>query len=425
MKAPLFLVSGGLVLASFADYQPEPWNLEARRQFADQRFGIFIHWGLYANYAQGEWYLQQGGVEEAAYARMMHGFCPSKFDAKEWVRIVKGSGARYLTITSRHHDGFSLWPTKADDGYNIGLTPFKRDILGELAAACRRRGMHLGFYYSNPDWNHPNAYNPKSSHQTPPEPGDRPDMDAYVAFVKTQITELMSNYGEICCLFWDIPTKIERPELNALVRQLQPNILIDNRGWGEGGDYSTPEREAGKDADAAFEGRVEACDSVGAQSWGYRVNEDYHTVGYLTRAIDRYLSRGGNFLLNVGPKADGTLTEDAKRLLAEVGRWYRAVKDSYRDVTTVPKAVADKCCVVTRRGEMSYFHFCGGLDASGVDLMPIKEMPRSVRVLNTGAPLKFAVETLPRNWQKGPSLHVWDIPADALANECVILEVRD
>ena len=390
----------------------------------DRRLGMFVHWGVYSVDGYHEQQRWRQRLSRADYATRVKGFTAAKFRADELVDAAESAGAEYIVITTKHHDGFCLWDTKATD-FNVMKSPCGRDLIGELAAACRRRGMHLGFYYSNPDWNHPNAYNPKSSHQTPPEPGDRPDMDAYVAFVKTQITELMSNYGEICCLFWDIPTKIERPELNALVRQLQPNILIDNRGWGEGGDYSTPEREAGKDADAAFEGRVEACDSVGAQSWGYRVNEDYHTVGYLTRAIDRYLSRGGNFLLNVGPKADGTLTEDAKRLLAEVGRWYRAVKDSYRDVTTVPKAVADARCVVTRRGETSYFHFCGGLDASGVDLMPIKEMPCSVRVLNTGAPLKFAVETLPRNWQKGPSLHVWDIPVDALANECVILEVRD
>ena len=390
----------------------------------DRRLGMFVHWGVYSVDGYHEQQRMRQRLSRADYATRVEGFTAAKFRADELVDAAESAGAEYIVITTKHHDGFCLWDTKATD-FNVMKSPCGRDLVRELAAACRRRGMHLGFYYSNPDWNHPNAYNPKSSHQTPPEPGDRPDMDAYVAFVKTQITELMSNYGEICCLFWDIPTKIERPELNALVRRLQPNILIDNRGWGEGGDYSTPEREAGKDADAAFEGRVEACDSVGAQSWGYRVNEDYHTVGYLTRAIDRYLSRGGNFLLNVGPKADGTLTADAKRLLAEVGRWYRAVKDSYRGVTTVPKAVADARCVVTRRGETSYFHFCGGLDASGVDLMPIKEMPRSVRVLNTGAPLKFAVETLPRNWQKGPSLHVWDIPTDALANECVILEVKD
>ena len=131
-----------------ADYAPEAWNLEARQKFAEQRFGIFIHWGIYANYAQGEWYLENARLDEPAYARMADGFCPSKFDAKEWVKVFKGAGAKYVTITSRHHDGFSLWPTKVDDGYNIANTPFKRDILGELAEACQEAGLQLNFYYS-------------------------------------------------------------------------------------------------------------------------------------------------------------------------------------------------------------------------------------------------------------------------------------
>ena len=135
-----------------ADYAPEKWNLEARDKFAAQRFGIFIHWGLYANYAQGEWYQQNIGMDTETYGRMKDGFCPSKFDAKEWVRVFKDAGAKYVTITSRHHDGFSLWPTKVDDGFNIAETPFKRDILGELSKACDEAGLQLNFYYSQMDW---------------------------------------------------------------------------------------------------------------------------------------------------------------------------------------------------------------------------------------------------------------------------------
>ena len=144
MKKLMFIAAAGLALASFADYKPEAWNLEARQKFAAQRFGIFIHWGLYANYAQGEWYQQNIRMDTETYGRMMDGFCPSKFDAKEWVRTFKGAGAKYVTITSRHHDGFSLWPTKVDDGYNVSRTPFGRDILGELAEACRTSLLRRG-----------------------------------------------------------------------------------------------------------------------------------------------------------------------------------------------------------------------------------------------------------------------------------------
>ena len=152
LKQLLLVAASTVAFASQAEYSPEAWNLKAREEFASFKFGIFIHWGLYANYAQGEWYLHHSGLDEEAYSRMMYGFCPSKFDAKEWCRVFADAGAKYVTITSRHHDGFSLWPTKSDDGYNIANTPFKRDILGELAKACGEEGLQLNFYYSLMDW---------------------------------------------------------------------------------------------------------------------------------------------------------------------------------------------------------------------------------------------------------------------------------
>ena len=195
MKKGLFAVACAVALAGVsaaADYTPEPWNFEARQKFADQRFGVFIHWGLYANYAQGEWYLQQGKLDEKAYSRMMYGFCPSKFDAKEWVRVIKGAGAKYLTITSRHHDGFSLWPTKVDDGYNVALTPFKRDILGELATACKAEGLQLNFYYSLMDW-HRKDY-PAGGVAKVVLGDQKGDYKSYKKFMMDQITELIDSY---------------------------------------------------------------------------------------------------------------------------------------------------------------------------------------------------------------------------------------
>ena len=136
MKSGIIAAFAALsVAANAAEYKPEKWNLEAREKFAEQRYGVFIVWGIYANYAQGEWYLHSGKLDRDAYERMVYGFYPSKYDAREWARIVRRSGAKYITITARHHDGFALWPSKMDD-YNIGSTPFKRDIIGELAEAC-------------------------------------------------------------------------------------------------------------------------------------------------------------------------------------------------------------------------------------------------------------------------------------------------
>jgi alpha-L-fucosidase len=180
--------------SSVETYAPAEWNLQARKAFAEQRFGIFIHWGLYANYAQGEWYLETGKVNEADYSRMIDGFCPSKFDAAEWVRVFKRSGAKYLTVTSRHHDGFSLWPSKADDGYNIANTPFKRDILGELADACQKENIQLNFYYSLMDWHRPDYPMGRCRSARSTLVSTNENYTSYKKFMMAQITELIDSY---------------------------------------------------------------------------------------------------------------------------------------------------------------------------------------------------------------------------------------
>ena len=257
------------------------------------------------------------------------------------------------------------------------------------------------------------------------EPGDKPDMEAYIAYVKAQVTELLTKYGEIVCFFWDIPTHIARPEMDALVRRLQPGILINDRGWDNKAtcDYSTPERDYKWDVSCGR--NVEACDSVGVQSWGYRRDEDYHTHGYLTRRIDAFLATGANFLLNVGPKSDGTIPDVSRDIMADVGRWYRNVRDSYRDVEVVSGLVKGYDAIVTRRGDTLFVHFPKGLDATGVDLNPLAVQPERAVLLNTGATLKARVEILPKNALRATSgtLHVWEIPADALANECPVIRL--
>ena len=391
-------------------------------QMFDRRLGMFIHWGIYAVDGWHEQARMRKAMSREEYAKLAQGFTAEKFDANHFVDVAQSAGADYIVFTTKHHDGFCLWNTKTTD-FNVMKTPCGRDVLKELSEACRRRGVKLGLYYSNPDWNHPNAYNEKSSHQlAAPNPGDLPDMSKYVEYVKAQITELMTNYGEICCLFWDIPTKVSVPELNELVRHLQPNIKIDDRGWGSKGDYSTPER--GVENDEAFTRLTEACDSVGAESWGYRVNEDYHTHGYLTRAIDRTLARGGNLLLNVGPKADGTIPAESVDIMRKVGAWLAKMRESYDGVTLEPNAAMGN--VVTRRGNTVYVHCPKGVTASGLNLAPLDAEPRRVTLLNDGRDLPFKVEYMPSSfWStKQPSLHVWKIPADKFADEAIVLKLE-
>ena len=396
------------------------WNMFERR------LGMFVHWGIYS---VGEWHEQEEmrrGMCRAEYEKCAERFKAEKFDADALVGVAESAGAEYIVFTAKHHDGFCMWDTKTTD-FKVTNTPAKRDVLAELAAACRRRGMKLGLYYSNPDWHHPNAHNEMSTHQIPVQPGDEPDMVKYAEYVKAQVTELLSNYGEVVCFFWDIPTKIVRPEMDVLVRRLQPGIMVNNRGWGneDTSDYSTPERSY---VAGGSDGRhVEACDSVGAQSWGYRDNEDYRTLRYLTGRIDAFLASGANFLLNVGPKSDGTVPDEAKAIMANVGKWHRSVCDSFSGVVNVPELKLDSApdAIVTRRGDALFVHFPKGLDASGVDLRPLAAMPEKVTLLNTGKTLRANVELLPSNAMSygRETLHVSGIPADELANECIVLRL--
>ncbi len=384
--------------------QTPPWRL------FDRRVGLFVHWGIYAVDGYHEQQRMRLRMPRAEYEKRAASFTAEKFDAAALVAAAQSLGAEYLVFTAKHHDGFCLWDTKMTD-FSVMNTPAGRDVLAELAAACRRHGLRLGLYYSNPDWHHPNAHNPLSTHQVPPEPGDVPDMAAYKAYVKAQVTELLSNYGDIVCLFWDIPTKIPAREMNELVRKLQPGILVNDRGWGDGGDYSTPERNIPEGM--AFTNLTEACDSVGAQSWGYRANEDYRTAAYVARSIDRMLAKGGNYLLNVGPKADGTIPGPALDVLRAAGDWYRTVRESYRGCVTDERLSGDNGVLVTRRGDTVYLHYPDGVSATGVSVFPAGRLPRRARVLGSDAALSSELAVLPRDWQTGrQSLHVFGIPAE-------------
>ena len=346
MKMALLSAACAASLLSLrADYSPEPWNLEARQKFAAQRFGVFIHWGLYANYAQGEWYLQQGKLDEKAYSRMMHGFCPSKFDAKEWVRVFKGAGAKYVTITSRHHDGFSLWPTKADDGYNIALTPFKRDVLGELAAACKEEGLQLNFYYSLMDW-HRKDY-PAGSAAKAVLGAQKGDYPSYKAFMLAQIAELIDSYhpGNIwfdgewehaSCkdgkwtrtLDWDFDAIYDLIHAKKTlvannnhqpIRPKEDIQLFERDLPGENGTgYS-------KDQTVAEDRPIEQCDVIQKNVWGYRIGErKFRTPEEVCAMICRSAAKDSNLLMNIGPDGSGQLPARAVEVMAEVGKWMSA-----------------------------------------------------------------------------------------------------
>lgn len=385
----------------------------------DRRFGLFVHWGIYAVNAWQEQELGRLNADRARYAALAGEFNPTRFAPDAWIDQAQAAGMTYMVFTAKHHDGFCMWDTKATD-HNIMNTPYGKDALRLLADACARRNFPLGLYYSNPDWHHPDAYNEKSTHQMPPLAGAR-DFGRYQDFVSRQITELLTGYGKIVCLFWDIPPHEDNPALQNLARELMPGIWINDRGWGPG-DYATPERTL--PGDKPYEGNVEACQSVGRESWGYRANEDYYSASFLKKSVAEYLLRGGNYLLNVGPMADGAFPPESVALLADVGKWFCAAREALR--AEWRPELAQEAFTVTRAPGADYLIFMPPVTRTGYAVPHIETLPARVTLLNTGAPLRFEIERFPtrHNAHAGrilpDCLHVFGLPVDALSEPLVV-----
>ena len=390
---------------------------------------MFVHFGPYAMTEIHEQALARLRLDHKEYEKMAMSFCPKLFDPDEWVTLAKSVGMKYITFTAKHHDGFCMWDTKTTD-YSIRNTPYGKDLLGMLADACHRHGMKFSIYYSIPDWHHPDAYNPLSSHQWGAIRTEGGDFEKYKSYIKAQITELLTNYGEIYSLFWDIPPKVYDPSFNELVRQLQPSIYINDRGF-DTGDFSTPERDMDKIDGQRFSRMTEACNAVGAHSWGYRKNEDYHTVRYLTSGIDRIMAMGGSYLLNVGPRPDGTIDEQSRERLERVGEFYRRMggilEEHEKEELTITSHT--RPVLINRKGEKTYLHYWQGIDQNAVFLTEFPSLPKSVRLVNLDKPLPYEVDVLPecrgeKIYFEGEHLRIYGIDADALVGEPIVIEIE-
>ncbi|MBT7298778.1 MAG: glycoside hydrolase [Victivallales bacterium] len=393
---------------------------DGRDWFLEKRFGLFVHWGLYAVPAWHEQIQWRRTMAKADYVKLVDQFNPTAFDPDQWLDVVEAAGMEYICFTTKHHDGFCMWDTAHTD-YNIMHTPYGHDVLAMLAEACHRRGIRLCLYYSCPDWHQPNAINFGGDHQLKePNPGDQPDLLKYVAFVKSQITELCTNYGQVSAFFWDIPPKIHIPELNATLRELQPGIMINDRGFGPG-DYSTPERRVpdGK----AFTKPTEACQSVGRQSWGWREDEDYYSDLLLMQSLDNILAMGGNYLLNVGPKPDGTLPAESVRILGRIGDWFGRVREAFYGAEPASHLVAGSEVMLTRKGNRLYLHFPKPLVSTGIMLNPLRIQPERAVLLNDGREVRATVEEVPTFWQSGAYLRVSGLPLNELAGEVPVVRL--
>lgn len=399
---------------------------DGRDWFFEARFGMFVHWGIYAVAGWHEQHQWRGRVPRTEYVKLAGQWNPVKFDPDQWLDLAESAGMRYVCLTTKHHDGFCLWDTKLTD-FNTMNTPYGRDIVGMLAEACHRRKLPLCLYYSCADWHHPNYPNEGRHHELEPQPGDEPDLMKYLDFLKGQVRELCTNYGEIHGFWWDmnVPGHVD-PSINNMIRQLQPSCVINNRGYDEG-DFGTPERDYDASADETVgEGRpVEACQSVGIEAWGYRKDEDYYTDRHLLRSLDKFMARGANYLLNVGPTGEGIIPPEAESILRRIGTWYGSVKESLLDVQPASNLTVNRQVLLTRRGNTVYVHLHRDPVTSAVKLKPLDVLPNSAVLLNDGREVECAVDLLPsEHMDFKPCLRLKNLPVNELCNTVLVAKLE-
>ena len=391
--------------ASAQQYVPAPENLKARADFSNRRFGIFLHWGLYSMFAQGEWYMTNANINNREYAKAAEAFYPHNFDARQWVKAIKDAGAGYLCFTTRHHEGFSMWDTQCSD-YNIMNTPYGKDIVRQLADACHEQNIGLHFYYSHLDWTREDYPVGRTGRGTGRK-GDKQDWPSYYNFMNCQLTELLTNYGKVDCIWFDgvwdhdsdaKPFDWQLEEQYALIHKLQPACLIGNNHHKTpvaGEDIQLFERDVPGENKAGLSGQevsrlpLETCQTMNGM-WGYKIaDQNYKSTRELLHLLIRTAGKGANLLLNVGPQPDGNLPAAALSRLKEMGEWLRLNGESIYGTEAGGVTTGSDDIVCTRKGKTLYVHLLGK-GISRLQLPLSAKKIKSVRTFPDKQPLTYS-----------------------------------
>lgn len=391
-----------LVTVAQSNYIPTQENIEARKWFDEAKFGLFIHWGVYSVLGDGEWVMHRQNISVEAYEKLPSFFNPTEYNAEAWVKMAKESGMKYITITTRHHDGFSMFDSETSDYNIVKKTPYKKDVLKDLAIACKKEGIKLFFYYSLLDW-HNDDYFPRGRTGNGITGRSEGNWQSYIDFMKAQLTELLTNYGEIAGIWfdgdWDKKSaNWQYDDIYKLIHKIQPQCLIGNnhhKAVIPGEDFQMFEKDLPGNNTSGFGtsksdiGKLptEVCETING-SWGFSLQDKKHKsekelIQYLIKAA----GYGSNLLLNVGPMPNGKIQAEHVESLLKIGDW---LKENGETIYATNAGIIPPTeeMVSTQKGNKIYLHLLKN-NKDVVFIPEFRERIKSIRFYKTKNKVKF------------------------------------
>ena len=422
------ILSGPTILNGQEGYVPTADNLENREWFQDAKFGLFVHWGVYSLMAGGgemgiaEWIMNDQEIPVSQYELLPQNFYPVNFDPAEWVTLVKEAGMNYITITSKHHDGFAMYDSRVSDYNIVDATPYGRDVIGLLKEECDRQGIKLFFYYSQLDWHHPD-YFPRGrtgNHTGRPEAGD---WDTYIDYMNDQLSELLTQYGEIGGIWfdgmwdkWDAPWQLE--ETYSLIHSLQPGALIGSNHHKmpyQGEDFQMFERDLPGQNTIGFNQTgisdlpLEMCETMNG-SWGFNIKDTaFKSTEYLLHLMIRAAGKNANMLLNTGPMPNGEIQPANVQTLKEMGAWMKEYGETIYGSRGGP--IEGDWGTTTVKGNLMYIHVLE--DHLGSLTIPMQgSKVKNLTTFNGGDKVKY---------KKGDDAIIFDVPSHKQMTDYILV----
>ena len=396
------LISAGLLIAQEKKYTPSAENMKAREWFQDAKFGLFIHWGVYSVLGDGEWVMNNQQIPIQTYEKLPAFFNPIDFNPAEWVNMAKDAGMKYITITSKHHDGFAMFDSKVADYNIVKKTPYGKDVLKMLAEECRKQGIKLFFYHSQLDWHHPDYFPRGFTGGSWTGREEKGDMNKYLDYMDAQLTELLTNYGDVAGIWfdgmWDKKDDEWRLEKTySLIHQLQPAALVGSnhhRAPYEGEDFQMFEKDLPGHNTTGFapEQKVgdlpkETCETIN-NSWGFNLRDDKNkSIKELIQYLVKAAGYGSNFLLNVGPMPNGKIQPEHVVLLKQMGEWNQQYGETIKGTRGGPLS-AREWGVMTQKGNKMYVHILNWHDET-LTLPKLGKKVVSAKLFIDKTPVKF------------------------------------